>query len=152
MKSTTCLSLIVAATMLFSTDLLRAQKDISGKQWTRMEAQEKLAYLAGFYAGLKSDSRVAAAAQKDHPTKNPMRTNAVAYGRYWFDRQDYLLPSLNNNIKSIAKLLDAFFTVDENISIVLPAAIRIVALRQEGDIQRSEDHLLQERRKALKGR
>ena len=62
------------------------------------------------------------------------------------------MPSLNNNIKSIAKMLDVFFTNENNISIVLPAAIRILALRQEGDVQRSEDHLLQERRKALKGR
>ena len=117
-----------------------------------MEAKEKLAYLAGFYAGLKSDSRVAAEAQRDHPTKNPMRTNAVAYGRYWFDRQDYMVPSLNNDFKSIAKVLDAFYTVEDNILIVLPEAIRIVALRQEGDIQRSEDYLLQQRRKTLKGR
>jgi hypothetical protein len=117
-----------------------------------MEAKEKLAYVAGFYAGLKSDSRVAAEAQKDHPTKNPMRTNAVAYGRYWFDRQDYMMPSLNNNFKSIAKMLDAFFTAEDNILIPIPAAIRIVALRQAGDVERSEDHLLMERRKVLKGR
>ena len=117
-----------------------------------MEAKEKLSYLAGFYAGLKSDSQVAAEAQRDHPTKNPMRTNAVAYGRYWFDRQDFMAPSLKNDFKPIAKLLDAFYTDDDNTLIVLPEAIRIAALRQEGDIERSEYYLLQQRRKTLKGR
>ena len=64
LKSTACIGVIMLATLVLSADALQAQRDISGKSWIRMEAKEKLAYLAGFYAGLKSDSRVAAKADR----------------------------------------------------------------------------------------
>ncbi len=132
--------------------LLLAQRDITGRTWTRWEESRKIVYLAGFYAGLKADAAVFGQAERDHPLRKPVERNPASVDRYKAERKEYYARNLKYDFKSIRVLLDIFYTDPDNLLIPVPEAIRIIALREDGSRERADFLLLRERRKALEGK
>jgi len=131
---------------------LPAQRDITGRTWTRWEEGRKIAYLAGFYAGLKADAAIFGQAERDHPLRKPVERNPASVDRYKVERREFYARKLKYDFKMIRKLLDVFYTDPDNLLIPVPEAIRIIALREEGNSERADFLLLRERRKALEGK
>ena len=138
--------------LLWLPALLIAQRDITGKTWTRWEQSRKIVYLAGFYAGLKADAVVFGQAERDHPLRKPIERNPASVDRYKAERKEYYARKLKYNFNMIGKLLDVFYTDPDNLLIPVPEAIRIIALREDGNRERSDFLLLRERRKSLEGK
>jgi hypothetical protein len=132
--------------------LLQAQRDITGRTWTRWENNRKLVYLGGFYAGLKADVTIFRQAERDYPLREPTERNPVSVDRYKADRREFYARKLKYDFKMICKLLDVFYTDPDNLLIPVPEAIRIIALRTDGDRERAEFLLMRERRKSLEGK
>ncbi len=131
---------------------LFAQRDITGKTWTRWDESRKIIYLAGFYAGLKADAAVFGQAERDHPLRKPIERNPASVDRYKVERREFYARKLKYDFNMIGKLLDVFYTDPDNLLIPVPEAIRIIALREDGNRERSDFLLLRERRKALEGK
>ena len=131
---------------------LPAQRDITGKTWTRWEQDRKIAYLVGFYAGLKADAAIFGQAERDHLLRKPAERNPASVDRYKVERREFYARKLKYDFKMIRKLLDVFYTDPDNLLIPVPEAIRIIALREEGNSERADFLLLRERRKALEGK
>ena len=138
--------------LLVLPGLLPAQRDITGKTWTRWEPDRKIAYLVGFYAGLKADGTIFRQAERDHPLRKPVERNPASVDRYKAERKEYYARNLKYDFKSIRVLLDIFYTDPDNLLIPVPEAIRIIALREDGNRERAEFLLLRERRKSLEGK
>ena len=138
--------------LLWMPSFLTAQRDITGRTWTRWEQDRKIAYLAGFYAGLKADAAIFGQAERDHPLRKPVERNPASVDRYKVERREFYARKLKYDFKMIRKLLDVFYTDPDNLLIPVPEAIRIIALREEGNSERADFLLLRERRKALEGK
>ncbi len=138
--------------LLWMPSFLSAQQDITGRTWTRWEEGRKIVYLAGFYAGLKADAAVFGQAERDHPLRKPVERNPASVDRYKAERREFYARKLKYNFNMIGKLLDVFYTDPDNLLIPVPEAIRIIALREDGNRERSDFLLLRERRKALEGK
>lgn len=128
-----------------------AQKTITGKTWTRWDEGRKIAYLTGFYAGFTADGDLFRQAERDHPLRKPAERNPASVDRYKAERREYFSRELKYDFKLIMATLDAFYTDPDNMPIPVNEAIRIVALRADGNHERSDYLLQRERRKALKG-
>ncbi len=137
---------------LLAPVLVRAQRDITGKTWTRWDESRKITYLAGFYAGLKADGAIFRQAERDYPLRKPAERNPASVDRYKAERKEYYARKLKYDFKTIGKLLDAFYTNPDNLLIPVPEAIRILSLRSDRNLVRAEFLLLRERRKALEGK
>lgn len=132
--------------------LVLAQKDITGKTWTRWDQDWKLSYLVGFYAGYKADGDIFRQAERDHPLRKPVERNPASVDRYKIERREYYSRQLKYDFEAIRELLDIFYTDPDNALIPVPEAIRIITLRSDGELERSEFLLQRERRKALQGK
>jgi len=137
---------------MLAPGLAHPQRDITGKTWTRWEEGRKIAYLAGFYAGLKADGAIFRQAERDHPLRKPVERNPASIDRYKAERKEYYARNLKYDFKSIRVLLDIFYTDPDNVLIPVPEAIRIIALREDGNRERAEFLLQRERRKSLEER
>ncbi len=146
------LTLGVICVLLLIPRLALAQRDITGKTWTRWGEDRKIAYLAGFYAGLKADGDIFKQAEQDHPLRKPTERNPASVDRYKVERREFYARSLKYDYKMIRKLLDVFYTDPDNLLIPVPEAIRIIALREDGNRERADFLLLRERRKYLEGK
>ena len=146
------IALGVICAILLAPGLAHAQRDITGKTWTRWEESRKVVYLAGFYAGLKADGAIFRQAERDHPLRKSAERNPASVDRYKAERKEYYARSLKYDFKMIRKLLDVFYTDPDNLLIPVPEAIRIIALREDGNHQRADFLLLRERRKTLEGK
>ena len=140
------------AVALLIPALLPAQRDISGKAWTRWDQDWKVTYLMGFYAGRKADAALFREAERDHPIWDPTQREPAKVRRYKTDRMEYSARSMKYDFKLLRDLLDIFYTDPDNLPIALPAAIRIILVRQAGDLERSDFLLQRERRKELQGK
>ncbi|UCD38633.1 MAG: hypothetical protein JSW54_03900 [Fidelibacterota bacterium] len=129
-----------------------AQRDITGKTWTHWDDSRKTVYLMGFYAGFRADGGIFRQAEKDHPLQQPIERNPASVDRYKVERREYYSRKLKYDFKMIRQLVDVFYTDPDNLLIPVPEAIRIIVLRADGNIERSEFLLLRERRESLKGR
>ena len=138
--------LILCCTQLF------AQPDITGQTWTQWDERRQVAYLAGFYAGLKADAGVFRQAERDHRRRGSNQRDTVISERYKSDRQEYYARKVKYNFNMLRQLLDAFFKDPDNLLISTPDAIRIVMVRQDGDRDRADFLLQRERRKVLQGK
>ena len=143
---------IALLALLWMPSFLMAQQDITGRTWTRWDESRKIAYLAGFYAGLKADAAVFGQAERDHPLRKPVERNPASVDRYKAERREFYARKLKYNFNMIGKLLDVFYTDPDNLLIPVPEAIRIIALREDGNRERANFLLLRERRKALEGK
>ena len=132
--------------------LLTAQQDITGRTWTRWDESRKIVYLAGFYAGLKADAAIFGQAERDHPLRKPVERNPASVDRYKVERREFYARKLKYDFNMIRKLLDVFYTDPDNLLIPVPEAIRIIALREDGNRERANFLLLRERRKSLEGK
>ena len=142
---------LLVPVFLFSGQLF-AQRDISGKTWTRWDRDWKVTYLMGFYAGRKVDAALFREAERDHPIWDPTQREPAKVRRYKTDRSEYSGRELRYDFKQLRDLLDVFYTDPDNLPIAVPAAIRIILLRQAGDLERSDFLLQRERRKELRGK
>lgn len=131
---------------------LLAQRDITGRTWTRWEGDRKIAYLGGFYAGLKANDAIFRQAERDHPLRKPVERTPASVDRYKSERREYYARNLKYDFNMLRKLLDVFYTDSDNILIPVPEAIRIIVLREDGNHERADFLLLRERRKALEGK
>lgn len=136
--------------ILLSTQLF-AQRDITGRTWTRWDEGRKIAYLAGFYAGLKADGAIFRQAERDHQLRKSVERNPASVDRYKVERREYYARSLKYDFKMICQLLDVFYTDPDNLLIPVPETIRIITLREDGKRERADFLLMRERRKALEG-
>ena len=143
---------MVLLALLWLPALLMAQRDITGRTWTRWEEDRKIAYLAGFYAGLKADAAVFGQAERDHPLRKPVERDPTSVDRYKVERREFYASKLKYNFNMIRKLLDVFYTDPDNLLIPVTEAIRIIALREDGNRERANFLLLRERRKSLEGK
>ncbi len=143
---------MVLLALLWLPALLMAQRDITGRTWTRWEEDRKIAYLAGFYAGLKADAAVFGQAERDHPLRKPVERDPTSVDRYKVERREFYARKLKYNFNMIRKLLDVFYTDPDNLLIPVTEAIRIIALREDGNRERANFLLLRERRKSLEGK
>ena len=144
--------IIILLVVLGLSTFLPAQRDITGKTWTRWEEGRKIAYLAGFYAGLKADAAIFRQAERDHPLRKPAERNPASVDRYKAERREYYARNLKYDFKMLRKFLDVFYTDPDNLLIPVPEAIRIIALREDGNRERADFLLLRERRKSLEGK
>ncbi len=142
----------VICAILLAPGLALAQPDITGRTWTRWEEDRKIAYLAGFYAGLKADAAVFGQAERDHPLRKPVERDPTSVDRYKVERREFYARKLKYNFNMIRKLLDVFYTDPDNLLIPVTEAIRIIALREDGNRERADFLLLRERRKSLEGK
>lgn len=131
---------------------LHAQRDITGRTWTRWEEDRKIAYLGGFYAGLKADGAIFQQAERDYPLRKSVERNPASVDRYKAERREYYARNLKYDFNMIRKLLDVFYSDPDNLLIPVPEAIHIIALREEGNSERADFLLLRERRKYLEGK
>ena len=131
---------------------LLAQRDITGQAWSQWDESRQVAYLTGFYAGLKADAGVFRQAERDHRRRGSNQRDTVTSERYKSERQEFYARKLMYNFNMLRQLLDAFYKDPDNLLITTPEAIRIVMLRQAGDRERAAYLLQRERRKTLKGR
>ena len=138
--------------LLWLPALLMAQQDITGRTWTRWDESRKIVYLAGFYAGLKADAAVFGQAERDHPLRKPIERNPTSVDRYKVERREFYARNLKYDFNMLRKLLDVFYSDPDNLLIPVPEAIRIIALREDGNHERADFLLLRERRKALEGK
>ena len=137
--------------LLYLPGLLTAQRDITGRTWTRWEEDRKIAYLAGFYAGLKANGAIFRQAERDHPLQKPTERNPASVDRYKVEQREFYASKLKFDFNMLRKLLDVFYTDPDNLPIPVPETIRIIALREDGNRERADFLLLRERRKALEG-
>ena len=68
------------------------------------------------------------------------------------ERREYYARKLKYDFNMIRQLLDVFYTDPDNLLIPVPEAIRIIALREDGNRERANFLLLRERRKSLEGK
>ena len=128
-----------------------AQTTINGRVWDQWDHDHKVLYLMGFYDGFKAHGLVFNQAEHDHPLREPFSTPPSSVIRYKADRQEYYSRNLKLNYKAISDHVDIFYTDSDNLDIPVPEAIRIVALRDEGQTERADFLLKTERRKFLQG-
>ncbi len=129
-----------------------AQKDITGKTWTRWDESHKEAYLRGFYAGLKVDRVLLREAQGSSYRRNPMESDPLTSERYKATRKEFYARNVKYNFKLLRDLVDVFYTHPDNRLIPVPEAVRIAMLQQTGNTERADFLLQRERRKALEGK
>ena len=139
------------AALLIVAPLL-AQRDIDGSHWTRWEPTRRLAYLSGFYAGLKADRAVFDRAERGQARGQPGISDPLVSGLYKLERAEYYSREIRYDFKMMARLIDVFYTDPDNMGIPVPDALRIIMLRADKSIQRAEYLLMMGRRKALEGR
>ncbi len=132
--------------------VILAQRDITGKSWTRWDEGRQEAYLRGFYAGLKVDRVLLREAQGSAYRLNPMESDPLTTERYKQARKEHYARKVKYDFKLLRQLVDVFYTHPDNLSIPAPEAIRIVMLRQDGKTERADFLLQRERRKALQGK
>ena len=140
-----CLGLLVPVATL-------AQQDITGKTWTRWDESRQVAYLTGFYAGLKADAGIFRQAERDHRRRGSNQRDTVTSERYKSERQEFYARKIKYNFNLLRQLLDAFYKDRDNLLITTPEAIHIVMLRQAADRERAALLLQRERRKVLQGK
>ncbi|MCK4577549.1 MAG: hypothetical protein KAU50_02085 [Candidatus Marinimicrobia bacterium] len=128
--------------------MLFAQKDISGRTWGKWDPDRKIAYVVGFYAGLKADAEVFREAERSRYRKNPYESAPLTEKRFKYERKDYYDRKIKYDFKFMLALLDNFYTVEENVPVPVPQALRIVMVRESGELDRSRDLLLKARRAA----
>ncbi len=138
-------------TMLMVPNFIAAQQNITGRTWTQWDESRKVIFLAGFYAGLLTDIAVFTQAEQDYPFRQPTESNPVSVDRYKAERREYYSDKLKYDFNMIRQLLDVFYTDPDNLLIPLTEAIRIIALRADGNLERADFLLMRERRKALEG-
>ena len=131
---------------------LTAQMDITGQGWTQWNSDRKMAYLVGFYAGLKANSAVLNEAKESIPIRDPVSRTPTYLYRYRAEIKEYYAPNLKYNFKTLISLVDVFYTDPDNLPIPAPEAIRIIMLRDSGGEVRADFLLQRERRKALEGK
>ncbi len=146
------LTLGAICVLLLVPRLAYAQKDITGKTWTRWDHGRQEAYLRGFYAGLKVDRVLLREAQGSSYRLNPMESDPLTTERYKQARKEYYSRRVKYDFKLLRRLVDVFYTHPDNLSIPAPEAIRIVMLRQEGATERADFLLQRVRRKVLEGK
>ncbi|MEE9466387.1 MAG: hypothetical protein V3W14_12540 [Candidatus Neomarinimicrobiota bacterium] len=140
-----CMGLLVPVAAL-------AQKDITGKTWTRWDESRKEVYLRGFYAGFKVDRALLREAQGSAYRRNPMESDPLTSERYKAARKEYFARSVKYDFKLLRKLVDVHYTHPDNLLIPVPEAVRIVMLQQAGNTERADFLLQRERRKSLEGK
>ena len=138
--------------MLFGTGHLLGQNERTGKSWTRWDNDHKIIYLMGFYAGLRADGMIFQQAERDHPIDKSIQKEPASINRYKAERREYYSRHLKYDFKLISQYLDVFYTDPDNLEIPVPEAIRIIALRSEGKLERANFLLLRERRNAMEGK
>jgi len=131
---------------------LQAQQDITAQIWTRWQPEQRIAYLRGFYAGLKTDAAMFRQAEEDYPNRGTLEHDPISMEAYKQYRQEYYPPNLKFSFKGLQTLLDVFYTHPDNGRIPVPVAVRIVLLRAAGKTELSDSLLQLERRKSLKGK
>ena len=139
------------AALLILAPLL-AQRDVDGNHWTRWEPARRLAYLSGFYAGLKADRAVFDKAERGQDRGQPGISDPLVSGLYKWERTEYYSRQIRYDFKMMARLIDVFYTDPDNMGIPVPDALRIIMLRADQAIQRADYLLMLGRRKALEGR
>lgn len=129
-----------------------AQRDINGISWTKWNNDRKMAYVVGFYAGLKADNRAFLDAERHYGLKstNPVPPAVIAV--YKRDREAFYADRIKYNFKQLVEILNVFYDIEMNRLIPLPAAIKISMLDQDNQRNRSKALLIEERRKTLKNR
>ena len=137
--------------MLMLPGIITAQQNITGRLWSQWDESRKVIFLARFYAGLLTDMAVFAQAEQDYSFRQPTESNPVSVDRYKAERREYYSDNLKYDFNMIRQLLDVFYTDPDNLLIPVTEAIRIIALRADGNLERSEFLLMRERRKALEG-
>ena len=142
---------ILAVALVIMAPLL-AQRDVDGSHWTRWEPARRLAYLTGFYAGLKADRAVFDQAERGQDRSQPGISDPLVTGLYKLERTEYYSREIRYDFKMMARLIDVFYTDPDNLGIPLPDALRIVMLRSSKAVQRADYLLMMARRKALEGR
>lgn len=143
---------ILVCLLVGSASGLFAQRDITGRSWTRWNDENKVIYLMGFYAGMKADVSLFAQAERDYPLRSPVERNPASVDRYKAERMEYYSRKVKYDFKVIRELIDIFYTDPDNLMIPVPAAIRIIMLREDGEHERSNFLLLDGRRKTLEGK
>lgn len=128
------------------------QRDINGITWIKWNNDRKMAYVVGFYAGLKTDYRTFLDAEKRYSlnSTNPVPPTVIAV--YKQDRQGYYADRIKYNFRQLVEILNVFYDIEMNKLIPLPAAIKISMLQQDNQQNRSKALLNEERRKILKNR
>ncbi len=127
-----------------------AQRDINGNSWTRWNNDRKMAYVVGFYAGLKADYRAFLDAERRYGLKSTNPVPPLAIDSYKRDREAYYADKIKYNFKQLIEILNVFYDIEMNRLIPLPAAIKISMLEQDNQRNRSKAMLIEERRKTLR--
>ncbi len=146
--------MMVLGMMVMSTlpQEVSAQRDINGNSWTRWNNDRKMAYVVGFYAGLKADYRAFLDAEKHYGLKSTNPVPPVVIDVYKRDRDAFYADRIKYNFKQLIEILNVFYDIELNRLIPLPAAIKISMLEQDNQRNRSKALLIEERRKILKNR
>lgn len=129
-----------------------AQRDINGISWTKWNNDRKMAYVVGFYAGLKADYGAFRDAESHYGLNSTNPVPPVIIEVYKRDRKAFYADRIKYNFKQLIEILDVFYDIEFNRLIPLPAAIKISMLDQDNQRNRSKALLIEERRKTLKNR
>jgi hypothetical protein len=131
---------------------VQAQTGVTGRTWGQWDQEHRVVYLMGFYDGYRAHGLVFNQAEHDHPYREPFSIPPSCIVQYKTDRQEYYSRNLKLDFKAIRDLIDIFYTDPDNLDIPVSEAIRITALRDEGQHERADFLLRTERRKVLQGK
>lgn len=122
--------------------------NLSGNDWGNWSKNEKSTFLKGFYSSQLTLNNHLKNAIKYESAGDPYWQKPFVIVMYEQNLKEFTSIKMGINIDELSGRLDAFFQDVENKNISIMESIRIISLRVEGDIERSDWFLLQSRRNA----
>ena len=136
----------ISIIFLFSTIFSNVNNDIIGNDWQVWKKSEKDTFLKGFFSSQYTLNQHLEDAIKYDSAGDPYWQKPFVLVMYEQNLKEFSSIKIGLNILEMTDRLDAFYQNQENISIPVIEAIRIICLRADGKIERADWFLLQNRR------
>ncbi|MAJ43859.1 MAG: hypothetical protein CMF96_03815 [Candidatus Marinimicrobia bacterium] len=137
---------IISIIFLISIVFSNLNSKVIGDEWQTWGKNEKEVFLNGFYSSLHTLNKYLEDAIKFDSAGDPYWEKPFVLVMYEQNLKEFSSIKIGPYMSEIIDRLDAFYQKQENIDIPVIEAIRIICLRADGQIERADWFVLQNRR------
>ena len=138
--------LIIPIIFLINLIFSNFNNNIIGEDWKVFQKSEKEMFLKGFFSSQYTLNEHLENAIKYDSAGDPYWQKPFVLVMYEQNLKEFSSINIGLNIIEISDRLDAFYQNQENINISIVEGIRIICLRADGQIERADWFVLQNRR------
>jgi hypothetical protein len=132
--------------IIFSMIFSGINNDINGNDWQEWKSGEKEVFLKGFYSSQFTLNNHLEDAIKYDSAGDPYWQKPFSVVMYEQNLKEFMSVKIGLNVAEMSNRIGAFYGNFENKRIPIIEAIRIICLRADGNIERADWFVLQNRR------